>query len=38
MISNTLDIDFTHGDIHGRSYKKFTYIFYGCFFYTEDSK
>ena len=37
MISNTLDIDFTHGDIHGRSYKKFTYILYGCFFYTEES-
>ena len=30
MISNSLDIDFIHGDIHGRSCKKeayFTYLF-----------
>ena len=26
MISNSLDIDFIHGDIHGRSYKKHTFI------------
>ena len=26
MISNSLDIDFIHGDIHGRSCKKEAYL------------
>ena len=28
MISNSLDIDFIHGDIHGQSFKKYEYIAY----------
>ena len=35
--SNSSDIDFIHGDIHGRFCEILIHILYGCFTHTEES-
>ena len=37
MISNSLDIDFIHGDIHGRSCKKYSLDYVHFYVHNNDS-